>query len=73
MSYQKTLIFLLAGQCRHPDHIGAYAEMYIPRVTGDYSGTRNIIFDSLKNAIACRQIATQHSCWTLIEGDHHAV
>ena len=65
MSYEKTLMFLLAGECRHPDHIEDYAIAYIPRVTGDYSGrmpTRDIVFDSLKNAIACRQIATAHSC-----------
>ena len=62
MSYEKTLMFMLAGECRHPDHIEDYAVTYIPRVTGDYSGTRDIYCDSLKNAIACRQIATSHSC-----------
>ena len=65
MTYEKTLMFLLAGECRHPDHIEAFAAEFIPRVTGDYSGrppTRDIVFDNLKNAIACRQIATRHSC-----------
>ena len=71
MSYEKTLMFLLAGHCRHPDHTEAFATEYIPRVTGDYSGTRGLVFDNLKNAIACRQIATKHSCWG--EGDNDAL
>ena len=61
-SYEKTLTFLLAGECRHPDHVWAYATEFIPRVTGDYSGRQDIVFDSLKNAIACRQVATAHTC-----------
>ena len=68
MSYEKTLMFMLAGECRHPDHIEDYAVTYIPRVIGDYSGrtpTRDIGYDNLKNAIACRQVATRHTCWDL--------
>ena len=73
MSYEKTLTFLLVGKCRHPDHTEDYAAAYIPRVTGDYSGYRDLTFDNLKNAIACRQIATSHTCWEMIEGDNHAL
>lgn len=60
MTYEKILMFLLAGECRHPDHIEVYATEFIPRVTGDYSvdysGRRDIVFDSLKNAMhSCRR------------------
>ena len=65
MTYEKTLMFLLAGECRHPDHIEDYAIAYIPRVTGDYSGTRE--YNDLKNAIAWRQVATRHTCWLLLD------
>ena len=70
MTYEKTLMFLLAGECRHPDHIEDYAIAYIPRVTG--SGTRDIVYDNLKNAIACRQVATRHTCW-LFRGGKNAL
>ena len=71
LAVERRVLALLGDSCRHPDHVGAYADMYIPMLSDCRPG--GIMWDNLRNIIAVNLLASQHSCGQLIEEDHHAL
>ena len=71
LAVEQRIIGLLGDSCRHPGHMSAYADMYIPLLSDCQPG--GLIWDNLSNVIAVNLLSPQHTCWDLIEGDHHAL